>query len=88
MESAHLPLLVTISGSSANEPTQTSPKLPAFAMIRFALGAARTPETATTCGPAGSLLRMVIAPAFGPSGADGWKRMTTSIESPGPTRRG
>ena len=51
MESSHLPLLVTISGSSANEPTQTSPKLPAFAMIRFALGAARTPETATTCGP-------------------------------------
>ena len=42
-ERAHLPLLVTISGSSANEPTQTSPKLPALAMIRFALGAGSDP---------------------------------------------
>jgi hypothetical protein len=66
MESAHLPLLVTIKGSSAKEPTQTAPKLPAFAMIRFALGAARTPEMGTTCGPAGSLLAMVIAPGFAP----------------------
>ena len=37
--SVHLPLFVTISGSSANEPTQTFPKFPASAMIRFALGA-------------------------------------------------
>lgn len=37
--SVHLPLLVMISGSSAKAPTQTSPKFPLSAMIRFALGA-------------------------------------------------
>ena len=88
IDSAHLPLFVTISGSSANAPTHTSPKLPAFAMIRFALGAARTPETGTAWGPPGALLTIVITPAFGPSGGVGWKRMTTSSESPGPTSRG
>ena len=36
--SVHLPLLVMISGSSANEPTQTWPKFPLSAMIRFAFG--------------------------------------------------
>ena len=71
MESTHLPLLVRISGSSANEPTQTAPKLPELAMIRFALGGARTPETETTWGAAGSLLATMIVPAFGPYGADG-----------------
>src|SRR5271154_827298 len=53
---AHLPLFVTISGSSTNEPTQAFPKLPASAMIRPAFGAGTSPDTGTTWGPAGSLL--------------------------------
>ena len=41
---------------TAKEPTQTFPKFPVFAMIRFALGAGAVPETGTVCGPAGSSL--------------------------------
>jgi hypothetical protein len=36
---AQPPLLLSISGSPLNEPTQTSPKSPAFAMERASRGA-------------------------------------------------
>src|SRR5215475_12214003 len=85
--SVHLPLFVTIKGSSAKEPTQTLPKLPVFAMIRFALGGGAVPETRTVCGLAGSSLKIVITPDFAPK-VEGWNRSATSIESPAPTTIG
>src|SRR4051812_19296085 len=82
INSEQYPLLLTSSGSSANEPTHTLPKLPASAMARAAVGPAASPETGTLCGPVGSSLRTAIVPNLVPS-VPGWKRMTTSIESPG-----
>jgi hypothetical protein len=77
----HGPRLLMTRSRSTNVPRRTSPKSPESAMIRLALASGTTPETATTWGLAGSLLKIVIAPERVPW-VDGWKRMTTSIESP------
>jgi hypothetical protein len=62
----HEPDIVGLSVMSTKDPTQTRPKFPVLAMIKFALGAWATPETGTTWGPAGSLLVIVIVPDLGP----------------------
>src|SRR5271167_1740642 len=78
------PLLLSTSGLSANRPTQTLPKLPLSAIAMLRRGAGASPRTRTICGEAGSLLKMVIVPAFSPS-ASGAKRIGMSIESPTPS---
>src|ERR1700756_76060 len=85
--SVHLPLLQRTSGSSAKEPTQVLAKFPVLAMTRLNLGARATPETAILCGPFGSSLMTVTIAFLGPN-VVGAKRITTSVESPGPTSSG
>src|ERR1700722_15040199 len=82
--SVHLPLLVKTSGLSSKQPTQTLPKFPVLAIIRFNLGAGASPETLTTCGEAGSLLVIVIVPGCSPT-LVGAKRIGISIASPTPS---
>src|ERR1700761_1595763 len=60
--SGHGPRLLMTRSRSVNLPRRTSPKSPALAMIRLALGAGAAPLTGTTWGLAGSLLTIVIAP--------------------------
>jgi hypothetical protein len=62
----HSPLLNTVSGLSRNDPTQTFPKLPVFAIIKFNRGGGATPDTATFRGLAGSLLANVMVASFAP----------------------
>src|SRR5215472_14569072 len=85
--SAHLPLLLRVSGWSRNEPTQTSPKLPFPAIATASRGAGAIPVTDSVCGLAGSSLNTVIVAVFAPR-LDGWKRRSTSSDSPGLTMSG
>jgi hypothetical protein len=62
----HLPLLFNTSGSSAKCPTQTFPKFPVSARIRFSFGVGALPDTATMLGLVGSLLKILIVPAKAP----------------------
>src|SRR5580700_8126786 len=82
--SVHLPLLLRIRFPSTKEPTQQLPKSPLLAMARLRRGAGASPVTLTTWGDAGSLLKIVIVPAFGPR-LNGAKRIGTSIASPTPS---
>ena len=47
IESGQVPELLIVSSSSANEPRQTLPKLPALAIAVASRGVGASPETAT-----------------------------------------
>jgi hypothetical protein len=81
------PPLLTVSGWSLNEPTQTSPKSPAFAIARTSLGAGVEPLTRTFSGLEGSLLVIVSVADVEPR-LLGWKRIGSSTESPAATKSG
>src|SRR5207247_4421191 len=85
--SGHWPLEFRVSGSSANEPTQTRPKLPRSASTRLSRGAPALPETCTLCGPAGSSLKTVITADLAPT-LVGSNRIATSTASPAPSTIG
>ncbi len=87
IESTHFPLLLTISGSSRNEPTQTWPKSPLSASTSTSRGACPVPVTVTLCGPNKSLLKIVTVAAFEPT-LVGLNRTITSMEQPGATASG
>ena len=65
IDSAHSPLLLMTTCSSANEFTQTSPKRPLFAISETSLGVGAVPVTWTTLTPA-SLLTVIFAPSIQP----------------------
>ncbi len=85
--SVHRPLLLRISDSSLNDPTQQLPKLPLSAMTSASRGGGATPVTGTWCGAAGSSLPIVIVPDLNPT-LDGWKRTATWVDPPEATTIG
>jgi len=86
-ERVHFPLLLKISVSSANDDTQTLPKLPELAIIRPSRGACASPLTEMVRGPAGSSLSTVIVANLRPK-LIGSKQMGIDRESPAPTNSG
>ncbi len=85
--SVHFPLLLRTSGSSRNDPTQTSPKLPLSAKTTLSRGGGAKPDTDSVCGLLASLLNTLIVAACAPR-LEGSKRRTTSSDSPGLMTRG
>src|SRR4051794_19042029 len=81
--SGHGPLLLSVSGSSRNELTHTSPNAPALAIERASRGAGALPLTRTTLGLDGSLLVIVSVADAGPR-VRGSNRTGSSTESPAP----
>ena len=65
---SQLPLLLMVTSRSLNEPMQTLPKLPLFAMPVAMFGSGAFPETGTTrLGTWRSLLMTEIVPDFAPA---------------------
>ena len=61
IDSGHVPVLLIVSSSSANEPRQALPKLPLFAMAVASVAVPRMPVAdRSTTGAPGSLLMMRI----------------------------
>src|SRR5215469_14153876 len=87
IDSMHDPPLFTTSGSSRNEPRQTSPKFPESAIPTTSRGLAPLPLTLTSSGLNKSLLKIVMVEAANPA-TPGRKRIGIVIDSPGATARG
>jgi hypothetical protein len=80
-----LPTLQIETVRSARRPKSTGPKCPLPVMASFPLGV--SPETAIVLGPPGSSLETVRVADLAPK-LVGWKRTSTSWESPGATTIG